>query len=178
MKAGEGGTPDTTKSEYYDNGNIPFVKIDDLSNKYLTNNRDYITELGLQKSSAWIVPTNSVIYSNGATIGAVSINCYPVSTKQGILGIVPTKHVDSEYLYYLLTAIFFKKEITRIITKGTMMTAYLKDINSIKCPLPSISKQKEITAILSKLSGKIEVEKQLLHYLEVQKLHLLQQMII
>ncbi len=79
-KAGEGGTPATSVASYYENGTIPFIKIDDLSNKYLTKNKDYITELGMLKSSAWFIPSQSVIYSNGATIGAVSINnhCCPV----------------------------------------------------------------------------------------------------
>lgn len=71
-KAGEGGTPTTSNTEFYDNGSIPFIKIDDLSNKYLSANKDYITELGLKKSSAWLIPTHSIIYSNGATIGAIS----------------------------------------------------------------------------------------------------------
>ena len=84
VRAGEGGTPSTSNPEYYDNGTIPFIKIDDLQNKYIKTNKDCITELGLQKSSAWIVPANSIIYSNGATIGAISINLFPVCTKQGI----------------------------------------------------------------------------------------------
>lgn len=92
-KAGEGGTPTTSNTEFYDNGSIPFIKIDDLSNKYLSANKDYITELGLKKSSAWLIPTHSIIYSNGATIGAISINKYPVCTKQGILGIVPNTNI-------------------------------------------------------------------------------------
>ena len=98
-KAGEGGTPTTSNTEFYDNGSIPFIKIDDLSNKYLSANKDYITELGLKKSSAWLIPTHSIIYSNGATIGAISINKYPVCTKQGILGIVPNTNIDVEFLY-------------------------------------------------------------------------------
>lgn len=75
-KAGEGGTPTTSNTEFYDNGSIPFIKIDDLSNKYLSANKDYITELGLKKSSAWLIPTHSIIYSNGATIGAISTSEY------------------------------------------------------------------------------------------------------
>ena len=78
-KAGEGGTPTTSNTEFYDNGSIPFIKIDDLSNKYLSANKDYITELGLKKSSAWLIPTHSIIYSNGATIGAISINVSIIS---------------------------------------------------------------------------------------------------
>ena len=58
--AGEGGTPTTSNVSFYDNGKIPFIKIDDLKKKYLTENKDFITELGLQKSSAWLVPTHSI----------------------------------------------------------------------------------------------------------------------
>ena len=74
IKAGEGGTPTTSVDEYYSEGTIPFIKIDDLSCKYLTSNKEFITELGMQKSSAWLITSQSVIYSNGATIGAISIN--------------------------------------------------------------------------------------------------------
>lgn len=98
--AGEGGTPTTSNASFYDNGKIPFVKIDDLKQKYLTENKDFITELGLQKSSAWLVPTRSILFSNGATIGEITITTYPVCTKQGILGIVPKSNIDVEFLYY------------------------------------------------------------------------------
>ena len=145
IKAGEGGTPTTSVVEYYTEGTIPFIKIEDLSCKYLTNNKDFITELGMQKSSAWLIPSKSVIYSNGATIGAISINEYPVCTKQGILGIVPNTNINVEYLYLLMSSSYFSKEISRIITEGTMKTAYLKDINHIKCPLPSMAQQKNLT---------------------------------
>ena len=60
IRAGEGGTPATSIPEYYNNGTIPFIKIDDLQNKYIRSNKDCITELGLQKSSAWIVPSKSI----------------------------------------------------------------------------------------------------------------------
>ncbi|MDC2653735.1 restriction endonuclease subunit S, partial [Bacteroides ovatus] len=144
-KAGEGGTPTTSNMEFYDNGNIPFIKIEDLNNKYLLTNKDCITELGLKKSSAWLIPTNSIIYSNGATIGAISINKYPICTKQGILGIIPNSNIDVEYLYYFMRSSYFQKEVERIVTEGTMKTAYLKDINHIKCPIPDSDKQKEIS---------------------------------
>lgn len=161
-KAGEGGTPTTSNVEFYENGNIPFVKIDDLGDKYLLANKDYITELGLKKSSAWLIPVNSIIYSNGATIGAISINKYPICTKQGILGIVPNSNIDVEYLYYFMRSSYFQKEVERVVTEGTMRTAYLKDINHIKCPIPDLDKQKEISHTLSALSFKEDIESQLL----------------
>ena len=178
VAAGEGGTPSTSKKEYYEDGRIPFVKIEDLKQKYLVSNKDYITELGLQKSSAWLIPTNSILFSNGATIGEISITTYPVCTKQGILGIVPKADIDTEYLYYLMSSRYFKKEICRIITEGTMKTAYLKDINKIRCPIPSKAVQQEIVRIPSALNTKIETEQSILNKLICQKQYLLRQMFI
>lgn len=169
-QAGEGGTPSTSVEQYYLKGTIPFIKIDDLSSKYLVNNKDYINELGLGKSSAWLIPSNSVIYSNGATIGAISINTYPVSTKQGILGVVPAAGVNTEYLYYLMSSKYFSEQVQRIITEGTMKTAYLKDMNKIPCPLPSSHEQQRIVAGLSALSTRLESEKKaLLSYESIKK---------
>ena len=178
IKAGEGGTPTTSVVEYYTEGTIPFIKIEDLSCKYLTNNKDFITELGMQKSSAWLIPSKSVIYSNGATIGAISINEYPVCTKQGILGIVPNTNINVEYLYLLMSSSYFSKEISRIITEGTMKTAYLKDINHIKCPLPSMAQQKNITNLTSSIEEKLSIEQELLRFLNLQKQYLLRRMFI
>ena len=177
-RAGEGGTPSTSERAYYDNGDIPFIKIDDLKSKYITKHQDTISELGLKNSSAWIIPENSVIYSNGATIGAVSINTYPISTKQGILGVVPISIVYTEYLYYLMSSTYFAKKINRIVTEGTMKTAYLKDINNILCPLPPLDTQIKIAKGLASLSERLEVEMRILEQYKLQKGVLLSRMFI
>ena len=176
--AGEGGTPTTSNASFYDNGKISFIKIDDLKQKYLTENKDFITELGLQKSSAWLVPTHSILFSNGATIGEISITTYPVCTKQGILGIVPKQNIDVEFLYYFMSSSYFKKAVSRIVTEGTMKTAYLKDINNILCPIPTKEKQQEIAKMPSALNSKIDFEQSILKLFCSQKQHLLCQMFI
>ena len=176
--AGEGGTPTTSNASFYDNGKIPFIKIDDLKQKYLTENKDFITELGLQKSSAWLVPTHSILFSNGATIGEISITTYPVCTKQGILGIVPKQNIDVEFLYYFMSSSYFKKAVSRIVTEGTMKTAYLKDINNILCPILTKEKQQEIVKMPSALNSKIDFEQSILKLFCSQKQHLLRQMFI
>ena len=176
--AGEGGTPTTSNTSFYDNGKIPFIKIGDLKQKYLIGNKDFITELGLQKSSAWLVPTHSILFSNGATIGEITITTYPVCTKQGILGIVPKANIDVEFLYYFMSSSYFKKAVSRIITEGTMKTAYLKDIDNILCPIPTKEKQLEIAKVPSALNFKIDSEQSILKLLYVQKQYLLHQMFI
>ena len=60
-----GGTPSTKKPAYYQNGTIPFVKIDDITDsdtKYLETTKIKITKQGLDDSSAWLVPENSLLY--------------------------------------------------------------------------------------------------------------------
>ena len=101
ISAAEGGTPDTNHSEFYGE-DIPFVKIEDTENKYIVETQSYISKKGLLNSSAWLVPPNSIIFTNGATVGNVAINRCNVATKQGILGIILKKSFDIEFVYYLL----------------------------------------------------------------------------
>ena len=176
--ASEGGTPSTSDSENYENGKIPFIKIDDLNQHYLNFAKYFITEKGLKKSSAWIVPENSIIYSNGATIGACSINKIPVTTKQGILGIVPKSNFSVEFLYFFFTSSLFKEKIRAITTKGTMDCAYLKDINDIKISIPDFTVQQKISKIMVDFENLIEYTEFSLMHLHNIKKGLLQQMFI
>ena len=177
-KASEGGTPSTSNQKYYTNGTIPFAKIEDLSSHYLTSTNSYITKDGLNNSSAWIIPTGSIIFSNGATIGACTINKIPVSTKQGILGIVLKDAYSSEYLYHYFTSDDFMHRIKSITTKGTMDCAYLKDINTIKFDVPDTSDQKEIALIMNKLDAVIDKNIDLLLKIQYLKKGMLQRLFI
>lgn len=155
--AKEGGTPSTSNALFYLKGNIPFVKIEDLGNKYIDSGRVYITEEGIAHSSAWLIPPYSVILSNGATIGEVSINKIPITTKQGILGIIPSDKITAEYLYYYFSSYQFREALKKITTHGTMDCAYLKDINAIDLYVPTdINEQDAITKFLSDIDSEIE----------------------
>ena len=153
--ASEGGTPDTNVSEYYDNGKIPFVKIEDTEEKYIDDVRSYITNEGLNHSSAWLVPSNSVLFTNGATVGNVAINRIPVATKQGILGIIPQKEVLTEFLYYLLSSFQFQSDIAKRKATGTFATIILKNMNEIPVAIPSLAEQHQIAKQLSNLDNLI-----------------------
>jgi len=99
-----GGTPLRKISKYW-NGEIPFVKIEDLTTSgfYLEYTKEKITQEGLKNSNAWPLPPNSVLFSIYASIGEVSINKISVATNQAILGIIPKNEiVDFKFLAYLL----------------------------------------------------------------------------
>jgi type I restriction enzyme, S subunit len=173
-KAKEGGTPSTTSSEYYENGSIPFAKIDDLKNKYINQLNTFITENGLKNSSAWIVPINSVLLSNGATIGETSINKIELATKQGILSIVPK--IDTEFMFYLVSSESFRKKLKSITTKGTMDAAYIKDIECINVLLPTNNEQEKIGGFLSTFDKLIEKQQDKIDLLKELKKGYLQKM--
>jgi len=142
-------------SAYYDNGKIPFVKIEDTEEKYIDEVSSYITDEGLKHSSAWLVPRNSVIFTNGATVGNVAINRIPVATKQGILGIIPQNFITTEFMYYLLSSARFQSEVVKRQATGTFATIILKNMNEIAVELPSIMEQQQIAEQLSHLDNLI-----------------------
>jgi restriction modification system DNA specificity domain protein len=155
--ASEGGTPDTNNMRFYANGDVPFVKIEDTETKYIESCNSFITSEGINNSSAWIVPVNSIIYTNGATIGNVSINKIPVATKQGILGIIPSSIINLEFMYYLLLSQNFKREVDSRQAKGTFATIILKSLDEIPIYLPlNQMEQIAIATILSDMDKEID----------------------
>lgn len=154
VEASEGGTPSTSISSFYENGTIPFVKIEDTNSKYIYDTETHITEAGMNNSSAWLIPENSVIFTNGATVGNVAINKLKVTTKQGILGKIPSSIVNYEFLYYLLSSVSFQKEVRRRIAKGTFETIILNNLNTIEVLIPkSIEEQSLIANELANLDS-------------------------
>ena len=82
-----GGTPRTNIKEYWENGNIIWLSPTDLGNIgeiiSINNSKTRITKLGLEKSSAKLLPIGTVLFSSRATIGKIAINEIEVSTNQG-----------------------------------------------------------------------------------------------
>lgn len=146
-----GGTPSTSKEEYY-NGNIPWITPKDLSNykeKYILNGARNITEEGLKKSSAVLLPINSVLMSSRAPIGYVVINKKEVSTNQGFKSFTPSISYIPEYLYHYLKK---SKNYLESIATGTTFKELSGDkAKKIIFPLPPLEEQKEIVRVLDKV---------------------------
>ena len=146
-----GGTPSTSKEEYY-NGNIPWITPKDLSNykeKYILNGARNITEEGLKKSSAVLLPINSVLMSSRAPIGYVVINKKEVSTNQGFKSFTPSISYIPEYLYHYLKK---SKNYLESIATGTTFKELSGDkAKKIIFPLSPLEEQKEIVRVLDKV---------------------------
>lgn len=156
--ASEGGTPDTSRSDYYNRGDIPFVKIEDTAKKYIDSVNSFITTKGLNNSSAWLIPQNNIIFTNGATVGNVAINRIPVSTKQGILGVILKEEYDLEFIYYILSFSPFQNEVHNRESGGTFATIILKNLDTIPLFIPkNKAEQSKIAKVLSDMDSEISM---------------------
>lgn len=103
-----GGTPSTKHDEYYSKNGIAWITPYDLSkttDKYITHGEKDISQKGLEKSSAKLMPKGSILLTSRAPIGYIGISSNEVTTNQGFKSIVPYNKSNSEYIYYLLKSI-------------------------------------------------------------------------
>lgn len=146
-----GGTPSTTVSEYW-NGGINWISPVDLSGytgKYIAKGKKSITVIGLQKSSATLMPKGSVLFSSRAPIGYVAIAAGELCTNQGFKSIIPGKSIFNEYLYYFLK--FAKKQAEGLASGTTFKEISLTNFAKIQIPLPPLAEQHPIVAKIEEL---------------------------
>ncbi|EJF0795227.1 MULTISPECIES: restriction endonuclease subunit S [Campylobacter] len=58
-----GETPSRNKKEYWENGIIPWVKIKDIKENFISTTKEFITENGLKNSSAKLFKKGTLLYS-------------------------------------------------------------------------------------------------------------------
>lgn len=144
-----GGTPRRGVKDYWENGDVPWLKISDLKSVYISESQEKITKKGLENSSAKLFPKGTVLFSIFATLGAVGILKAPSTTNQAIAGITPNKRlIDTKYLYYSLKA--EKKNIIAKKTHATQDNINLTVLRNHEILLPPLNVQKEIVSILDK----------------------------
>jgi type I restriction enzyme S subunit len=154
-----GGTPKTGTTEYWD-GEIKWITPKDLGklkSKYVNDTPRKITTLGLQKSSAKLIPESSIILSTRAPIGHLAINTSEMATNQGCRGVIPSNSIDTHYLYYFLFNSV--KLLNDLGTGATFKELSTKALSSVPIPLPPLTEQKRIVAILDKAFAAIDKAK-------------------
>ncbi|HFR3896038.1 TPA: restriction endonuclease subunit S, partial [Streptococcus suis] len=119
-KSGSGGTPKSTNKAYY-GGNIPFLSITDItqSGKYITNTEKTLTEIGLENSSAWIVPKGAISLAMYASVGKLAILKTDVATSQAFFNMVFSNEIVRDYVYFILDKAQLFNEWLPLISTGT-----------------------------------------------------------
>jgi type I restriction enzyme S subunit len=153
-----GGTPSTSKAEYWNPGEIPWLSSGEVHKKYVNYTDRYISKLGLDNSSAKLVPSQTVLIAlagQGKTRGTVAITEIELTTNQSIGAILPCDNIYPYFLYHNLNGRY--SELRKMSTgdggRGGLNLAIIK---SIPIPLPPLPEQKKIAEVLSTFDDKID----------------------
>ncbi|WP_454378497.1 restriction endonuclease subunit S [Streptococcus sp. Marseille-Q6504] len=172
-----GGTPDTNVKEYW-NGEINWFSPTEVGNSiYLDTSEKRISELGLQKSSAKILPANrTILFTSRAGIGSVGIITKDSTTNQGFQSLVIKEGID---IYFLFS---YSSEITRYALKHSAGSTFLeisgKELGKMDIIIPTLKEQQAIGAYFSNLDQLISSHQDKITQLETLKKKLLQDMFI
>ncbi len=165
-----GATPSTKKSENYENGDISWITPKDLSTfngRFITRGERNITEIGLNSCSTKLFPPNTVLFSSRAPIGYVAIAAKEMCTNQGFKSVIPNSDTDYMFLYYLLK--YNKNNIENMGSGTTFKEVSGNTMKSIKVCVPvDIEEQRRISAVLSAIDDKIELNTAINENLEQQ----------
>ena len=168
-----GGTPKSNIIEYWEDGDIVWITPTDFSKQkgsiYIGSSVKKITELGLQKSSANLLPIGTVIMSSRASIGESKIASDIVTTNQGFVSFIVQHRLDNKYLNYLINNNLGKYFLQ--IASGTTFLEISRKLVSIETiPIPPISEQKAIVDYLDKILEKsLKLESSILSQIEALK---------
>ncbi|NSL68914.1 restriction endonuclease subunit S [Bacillus toyonensis] len=156
-----GGTPKSSMKEYYEGGTIAWVTPSDLTGynkQFIRKGKRNITNLGLEKSAAKLLPAGTVLFSSRAPIGHVVIAENELTTNQGFKNILPSPMHNPKYLYWYLKSV--KDEIEFRASGTTFKEISASEMNEIEVPLPSLEEQTKIAAVLDKAQALIEKRKE------------------
>ena len=167
-----GGTPLTSKSEYY-SGNIPFIKSGEI---YFDKTEQFISDEGLNNSSAKMVEKGDLLYAlYGANSGEVAISKINGAINQAILCIRHNGDCETVFIYnYLLQQ---KENIIRTYLQGGQGNLSAEIVKTLPIPLPPLPEQKAIAQVLSTADAAIHTTEKLIAQKELRKKWLMQQLL-
>lgn len=146
-----GGTPSSDIPEYWD-GNIRWATLVDLpAANLITELKDTertISPLGLEKSSAKLLPAGTVLVSTRATIGRVAIAEYETATNQGFKNIIvlDDSNISNRFVAYMMTAL--TDRMVSLASGGTFKEISKSNFLTLSIPLPPLTIQEQIVSEL------------------------------
>ena len=151
-----GGTPKTSVEEYW-NGDIPWVVPTDItrnSSLVLIDTERKITKLGLEKSSARMLPSGAILMTSRASVGYFGIADFPVCTNQGFISIVPN---NKNHYWFLLFNLMSRVEEIRGLAKGATFPEISKtSFRSIEITIPPDDTLESFNANCEEIFGQLQ----------------------
>jgi type I restriction enzyme S subunit len=151
-RADSGGTPSTTREEYWD-GEIPWLTPKEITNMdealFVSTTERTITKEGLANSAAKLMPTGTVMLTKRAPVGSVAVNAIPMATNQGFLNFQCGPALRPIYFAYWLRA--NKCYLDKVANGSTYPELYRGDLFEFEIAVPSVEIQDRVIEILNSL---------------------------
>ena len=145
-----GGTPDTKQFSYWNGGINWFSPTEVGKTVYLTKSEKTISQLGLQKSSAKLLPAfKTILFTSRAGIGDVGIITEESATNQGFQSLVVNEETDVYFLYSYSDQI--KKYALKHSAGSTFLEISGKELGKMDLSIPSLPEQSAIGSLFSTL---------------------------
>ena len=167
-----GGTPTSTNKDYYDGGDIPWINSGELNYPIITSTSNYITEKGLNNSSAKLYPPYTVLVAlYGATAGKVSLLSFEACSNQAVCGVIPNDNNMTIYTKYYLASLY---EHFIALSSGSARDNISQDtIKNTVLPIPQQEIIKKYSDTVAPIINKIITNQQEIENLTKQRDELL-----
>ena len=143
-----GHTPDRKIAAYWENCTIPWVSLHDTAylkdHDYIEETAQYVNELGVQNSSARMLPERAVVFSRDATIGRCAITCRSMAVSQHFIAWICSPALSPEFLLYTLRSM--QGELERLSSGATLKTIGMPDVRALAMAVPP--KEEQATLVL------------------------------
>lgn len=157
-KTYSGGTPLKNVKEYYQDGNIPWLRSGEVCQKYIYETEMFISQKGLESSSAKYYPINTVVVAMyGATAAQVGILKIEATSNQAVCGIIPNSKFLPEFLYYFFC--YRKEFLSSQAQGGAQPNISQVKIKNLEVPVPPLPEQQSIVDYLDAAFAKIDAMK-------------------
>lgn len=144
-----GGTPKSSVDEFWAPAEVPWVTPKDMTllagSPVVWGGERSISKLGLEKSSAKLLPAGTVLYTSRATLGMVAIAQQPLSTNQGFIAVEPAAGLSSVLVYFTLCAC--RDAIAAKANGSTFLEVNKTNFKSVGCRIPQPATQKQFEGV-------------------------------
>jgi type I restriction enzyme, S subunit len=152
-----GGTPDTKKIHYYNDGEIPWVTSKALVGDRIGVGEKFVTHKAVSESAAKILSKGNILAGTRVGVGKFSINNVDISFSQDITGLEINKEaVDIEFLVHQLNSKVFQARIQPFVRGTTIKGITKDDLLALKIFLPDFEQQKIIRIKLQSIKNSIQ----------------------
>ncbi|GHF24884.1 restriction endonuclease subunit S [Streptomyces griseoluteus] len=155
-----GGTPSRARRDFWDGGDVPWIRTGEIDFNVITETGEYITRKAVHEAGLRVYPQGTVLlamYGDGATRGRVASLGIHAAINQAAAAIVcDPRQVDHRYLYYFLEMQYAEiRNIGQGSNRSNLSSAL---VGAIEIPLPSVEEQRDLVISLESFDSDVQAD--------------------